>query len=108
MTVAMTKKGGVGRLTVKDDMTIYQAVGLKDDLLKGLEGCKELEVSLADVGEMDSAGFQLMCLLKREGLAAGKAVRFTDHSPAVLEVMDIFNMASYFGDPLVISSGATA
>ncbi len=105
MTVAMTKKGGVCRLKVKDDMTIYQAVGLKDELLKGLEGGKELEVSLAEVAEMDSAGFQLMFLLKREGLAAGKPVRFLDHSPVVLEVLDTFNMASYFGDPLVLPSG---
>lgn len=106
MTVAMTKKGGMCRLKVKDDMTIYQAAGLKDDLLQGLEGCKELEVSLAEVGEMDSAGFQLMCLLKREGLAAGKTVRFVGHSPAVLEVLDAFDMAPYFGDPLVLASAA--
>lgn len=108
MTVSMTRKGGMCRLKVKDDMTIYQAVDLKDDLLKGLEGSKELEVSLAEVGEMDSAGFQLMYLLKREGNAAGKPVRFIGHSAAVLEVLDTFNMAPFFGDPLVISASASA
>ncbi len=104
MSVSMTKKGGVCRLKVKDDMTIYQALVLKDELLKGLDGNKELEVSLAEVGEMDTAGFQLMCLLKREGNAAGKEVRFVGHSQAVLEVLDTFNMGAYFGDPLVLSA----
>lgn len=106
MTVAKTKKGGVCRLKVKDDMTIYQAVSLKDDLLKGLEGCEELEVSLAEVGEMDSAGLQLMLLVKREAAAQGKDIRFVAHSPAVVDVLELCQLTGYFGDPVVMASAA--
>jgi len=51
---------------------------------------------------MDSAGFQVLLLSKREALKAGKAMHLTAHSKAVTELLDLYNMASYFGDPMVI------
>ena len=33
---------------------------------------------------------------------AGKTVRLTGHSKAVTELIDLYNMASYFGDPMLI------
>ena len=85
-------------------MTIYKALSLKQPLLDPLAKATELEVDLSGVGEMDSAGFQLLVLLKREAATAGKQVSFSGHSPAVMRVLDLYNMASYFGDPLVITS----
>jgi hypothetical protein len=42
-------------------------------------------------------------LLKRVADAAGKGLRFTGHSPAVLEAWDTYDLAGYFGDPLVLA-----
>lgn len=89
-------------LAIESDMTIYEAAELKPTLLKSLASCQELEISLAQVGEMDSAGFQLMVLLKRESQAAGKQVKFVEHSPAVLDALDLYNMVPYFGDPVLV------
>jgi len=61
-----------------------------------------MEVSLAGVSEMDTAGFQLLVLAKREAARLGRPMRLVEHSPATLEVMDLLNMAAYFGDPVVI------
>lgn len=93
------------RLGIRDDLSIYHAAGLKQALLEPLSRASEIEVDLSQVAEMDSAGLQLLVLLKREAAAAGKRVSFSGHSPAVIRLLDLYNMAGYFGDPLVIAAG---
>ncbi len=88
--------------TIKEDMTIYNAGKQKDMLMKALAGCQELDIDLSQVGEMDTAGFQLLLLAKREAIKANKSLHLSGHSKAVTELMDMYNMAGYFGDPVVI------
>jgi anti-sigma B factor antagonist len=95
-----------GRIALDGEMTIYTAASLKTRLLNGLAENNELEVDLSAVSELDSAGLQLMVLLKREAGDQGKSVRFVDHSQAVLDVLDLTDMGSVFGDPVLIRSQA--
>ena len=97
-------ENGVYRVKVEGEMTIYQALELKQGLMQCLHDCTEMEVSLAGVSEIDTAGFQLLVLAKREAARLGRSLRLVEHSPATLEVMDLFNMAAYFGDPVVIQA----
>jgi anti-sigma B factor antagonist len=90
------------KTTIKEDMNIYNASAQKDMLLKALNGCQELDIDLSQVSEMDTAGFQILLLTKREALKANKSVRLTGHSKAVTELIDLYNIAGYFGDPMVI------
>ena len=90
------------RLRIEGDMNIYSAPELKRQLLDHLGSAAELEINLSQVGEIDTAGFQVLCLARREAVKGGKTLRLTSHSPAVLEVMDVYHMAAYFGDPVVI------
>jgi len=92
----------LNKTAIKQDMNIYNASAQKDMLLKGLNGCQELDIDLSQVGEMDTAGFQILLLTKREALKVNKVVRLTGHSKAVTELIDLYNMAGYFGDPVVI------
>ena len=89
-------------MSIDEDMTIYNAAAQKQMLLEALSACEELDLDLSQVGEMDTAGFQVLLLAKREALKAGKTVRLTAHSKAVTGLLDLYNMASYFGDPMVI------
>lgn len=102
-----TERPGPGqiRLRIEEEMTIYTAAGLKSELQRALAEGAELEIDLSRVAEMDSAGFQLILGLKREAARLGKSLRLVSHSPAVIEVLDTFNMVNYFGDPVVIPSG---
>ena len=59
------------RLALRDDMTIYQAQAQKEQLLAALAATPHLELDLSGVGEMDTAGLQLLLLLKREGVQQG-------------------------------------
>lgn len=101
-------KDGVYSVRVEGEMTIYHAQELKHELLHGLlqclHDCAGVEVSLAGVSEMDTAGFQLLVLAKREAARVGRPLRLVEHSPAMLEVMDLFNMAAYFGDPVMMQA----
>lgn len=97
---------GACKLGVDGEMSIYTAAELKERLVPLVQECTEAELDLSQVSEMDSAGLQLLVLLKREALAAGRKIRFVSHSKAVVEVLDLCNMAGAFGDPVVLSSNA--
>ena len=90
------------RLTITEDLTIYHALELKQTLLDTLANTSELELNLSQVKEMDTAGLQLLILLKREAQRAEKKVRIVAHSQAVSSVIDCCNLAAEFGDPLII------
>ncbi len=94
------------RLTLDTDLTIYHAPEHKRLLLEALDQAELIELDLGQVSEIDSAGLQVLLLGKRESLASGKTLRIVGHSPAVQELLDFFNVASYFGDPLVIPARA--
>lgn len=92
------------RLALDGAMTIYRAENRKTALLKALGNAAELEIDLSGVEEMDTAGLQLLLLVKREADRAGKTLRLVEHSAASLEVLDRYNLAAYFGDPVVLVS----
>jgi len=90
------------RLAIVDDMTIYNALQQKTQLVDALRACELLELDLSGVAEIDTAGFQLLVLVKREAKRLGKRAAIVAHSPAVREVVDFFNMAAAFGDPMLM------
>ncbi|HUY03553.1 MAG TPA: STAS domain-containing protein [Rhodocyclaceae bacterium] len=90
------------RLIIDGEMTVHCAWQLRDEILALLPQEGELSVELSGVSEIDSAGLQLMLQVKR---SHGPALRFINHSPAVLQILDIAHLAAHFGDPMVIPSG---
>ena len=89
-------------LALEAPLTIYHALEQKRLLLDTLAECDELELDLAQVGEIDSAGLQLLLLLKREAQRGGKRVALIRHSQAVRATIEFCNLAAELGDPLVI------
>ena len=90
------------RMAIAQDMTIYHAEGLKEELLAGLTASEAVELDLSQVAEIDTSGIQLLMLVKRESQKQGKTLAIVAHSPAVQELLDFYNLAAFFGDPLVI------
>jgi anti-sigma B factor antagonist len=102
MTAKAKKNDGVLQLPIKDDMTIYNAGSLRETLLGYcLPGTKELQLDLSAVNEIDSAGLQLLLLLKAEAQKRAFTLRLLRHSEAVLEVFELLKLGTYFGDPIV-------
>ena len=94
------------KLRIENEMTIYTAAEMKTQLMGLLGKSAELELDLSQVGELDTAGLQLLIMAKRECMAHKGDLRLINHSPAVLSVLDMCNMTPFFGDPVVISSQA--
>lgn len=92
------------RLKLSGDLVIYDVAELKSQLLSYLNQFQHLEINLADVESVDSAGIQLLYLLKREALEADKNLYLVSHSPATLEALELLNMEAYFGDPIILAS----
>lgn len=90
------------RVVINDELTIYTAAEMKTRLLELLADNRLLEISLAGVSEIDSAGVQIILLLRREAERLEKELIFVNHSTAVLDVLELLNLVSYLGDPVVI------
>ena len=91
----------VARLALEGELTIYVAAETKARLANAMLSADRLEIDLSGITEIDTAGLQLMLLAKRN---IGKDVVFVNHSPAVLRLLDLANLGSVLGDPLVLSA----
>ena len=104
MSITIATDGeGRCRVAVEGSMTIYEAAADKSVLLDALANTHEMEVDLGFLYQMDTAALQLLIVLKRESLRTGKVVRLIRHSAAALDVLDRYNLAGYFGDPVIMS-----
>ncbi|HLD68235.1 MAG TPA: STAS domain-containing protein [Pseudomonas sp.] len=88
--------------SVQGEFNIYSAAQLKEDLLVLLANHPQLDIDLGAVQDFDSAGVQILLMLKREAQRQGKCLTFVGHGPSVREVLDLLNLVAELGDPLVI------
>jgi anti-anti-sigma regulatory factor len=79
--VQIVRDGGEVRLTVMADMTVANALDLKELLLEPLKDARAAVLDLRQAGEVDTAGVQIVIMLARymEGrgfrILPGEAVR---------------------------------
>lgn len=90
-------------VTLEGEMTIYTAAELKEKLLAVLDYPQELEVNLSDVSEIDSAGIQLLMMLKKERSAHQRSFSLVEHSTVILDAFETMGLVPYFGDPVIVS-----
>ena len=100
----MKKAAAHGSLEIKGEFNIFTAEELRLQLLEALATSTELEIDLAHVSEVDSAGLQLMLATKREAAGRNLAVHFTGHSPAVCDALELLKLSGQLGDPVLIHS----
>lgn len=91
-------------LALAEDLTIYNAIALKERLAAAIKKHKAIELDLSQVGQIDTAGVQLLIFAKREATRLKKEIRIIAHSKAVQETIDFCNLAADFGDPVVITA----
>lgn len=106
MDIQAKMKNGICKVRIAGEMTIYDAAEMKPELMRQLARATELEVDLSGISEFDSAGLQLLILLKSEATRHGKVLRLLAHSLAVLEVFTLTRADTIFGNTTVSPSGA--
>lgn len=106
MSKKKAAKPAASTLKLEGELTIYRAAELKDTLLAPLAEATSLEADLAGVTEIDSAGVQLLMLAKQTAQANGCELRLVGHSPAVVDVFELLDLAGHFGDPMLVPARA--
>ena len=99
-----TGAAGVTRIAIDGELTIYRAADLKVAVLEALRKAPVLEVDLSGVTEVDTAGLQVLMLAKNTAAADKRELRLLNHSPAVVEIVEMLNLGAFFGDALLIHS----
>ena len=89
-------------LRLEGELTIYSVTEARDQLCAALDQHPALQLNLAGVEELDTAGVQLLVWLKQEAKRRAKTLVLFAHSPAVVEVFDLLQVASLFGDAMLL------
>jgi anti-anti-sigma factor len=92
------------QLPIEGEMTIFIAQQLRDTLMPAIAQSDEIEIDLSRVTEVDAAGMQLMISAKLEAILRGKTLRYVGHSKPVLDMIDLCDLGSFFGDQVVMAS----
>jgi anti-anti-sigma factor len=90
-------------LRLAGELTIYEVGEAKAQLGPELDRHRSLQLNLSGLEELDTAGVQVLVWLKQEARRRGVALGFTAHSPAVIEVFDLLQVAGLFGDAILIA-----
>lgn len=81
-------------------LTIYEVGQLQALLSQQQPPLTALTVDLAAVEELDTAGVQLLMALRQW---LGDALVLINHSTAIIELFDLYQLVPYFGDDIVLS-----
>ena len=101
MEPRLTPIGPDGQAAIEGELTIHHVAALRDALARACAQRPRLEIDLARVTEIDSAGLQWMLMAKR---IPDTSVRFANHSPVVIDWLDLSGLAQAIGDPLVVAA----
>ncbi len=101
MSVDVQQEGTRAKVLVSGEFTIYTVGDIKARLAEVMQNCDDIEVDLADITEVDTAGVQLMLIAKRN---PGKNVVFTNHTPALLRLIDLASLGRTLGDLMVVDA----
>jgi anti-sigma B factor antagonist len=91
-------------LRLEGELTIYRAEELKPILLAALADANPLEIDLSGVTELDTAGVQLLLLIKKTAQVQQRELRLLRHRLAVTDVFERLNLVAFFDDPLVLAT----
>jgi len=94
------EKNGSVLILIQDEMMIYNVLEHKNKLCFHLESENIIQLDLANVSEIDSAGIQLLMFLKTRSDLEKKEIIFINSSDAVLEVINFLNLSTFLNIPI--------
>lgn len=115
MKISVKKADTVAQVAIAGEMTIYSAAELKEALLAAVRCGDAVEIDLAEVSELDTAGLQQLLLARREAIREGKSFSLREASRAVGALLDMYRMrgdtlepADFGNEAAPISNGRSA
>ena len=90
------KATGLCQLSIDEDMTIYSVAKLKQELSEVIDAYDRLELNLANLEEIDSAGIQLLLALGAELAQKNKELSLTAISGVVAKIIEMYEVGDRF------------
>ena len=97
MEITEQKNGSECILTLDGDMTIYTAMENKVHFDNYFGSQQDILLDMVTVSEFDSTGFQMLLLLERQTKENNKTFSVKSASPAVEEVLTLYNKRIWLG-----------
>lgn len=85
------------------ELSIYTAEEHMTHIRSGMRRDLPVHVDLSAVDEMDAAGLQILVAVKSHAVAHGQSFHLLAQSQAVMELLELSDMAGFFGAAVVIS-----
>jgi anti-anti-sigma factor len=104
MSITVRKRGNKRTVKLSGDVTIFEISEMWQKLDPVLRETDEIDIDLGGVSDIDTAGLQLLMVAKKAEQESAKSVHLLNHSEAVIDALEVFDLAGYFGDPLVLES----
>lgn len=101
MDITLSEDGALCRASLRGELDIYAAAELRQVLLGLLQRHAAIELNLAGVEAIDTAGVQVLMATKAAAMRAGGAFSMRAHSRPVLDALERCQLLSYFGDPVI-------
>ncbi len=99
--ISFEEQGQLCCAQIEGSLTIYTAAELKPDFERLILEKRDMELSLANVSEIDSSGIQWLMLAQRERSRKNLSFRLIDHSSEVLQIFKDLDLFSYFKDSVI-------
>jgi anti-anti-sigma factor len=105
--IELSTHEGEPAFRLEGELTIYSVTEARDQLCAALDQQPGLQLNLSGLEELDTAGVQLLAWIKQEAKRRGKTLVLFAHSPAVVEVFDLLQVAGLFGDSILLAPSAS-
>lgn len=100
MSITVETRGTQQCITLTGELTIFTASELWQSLQQTLSNTQGVEIDLLGVSDIDTAGIQLLMMTSKAEQNKDGQVRFLNHSQAVVDGLDLFDLAAHFGVPV--------
>lgn len=100
MGITVAAQEGVAHVALDGELTVCTVGQIGPRLVAVVFDHETIEIDLGAIEEIDTAGLQLLLMVKR---SAGREVRLVNHAAAVMRLLDLANLGGVLGDPLLIS-----
>ena len=77
------------------ELNIHTVEDFVENLKNELVEDKDIILNLADISEIDSAGFQVLVALKNEALKRSVSLKINDMSPEVYEIITLYGVHTF-------------
>jgi len=98
------RKGNSLAIALQGELTFASLPDVFSNLKDLFMENTQLAIDLSGITRIDSAGIQLLCALKRTASAKNKNVKFFNHSPSVIDLLEIYGLVGLFKDKIIINA----